>query len=263
MMGARNPILMKSTMACALFSAISLSILLGASGKKVPDYLQLCKKNTPQYDQCTQNAIEAAKPYLAKGIPKMKVPPLEPLTIPQLIIDRNLEAIKVKAKLDNVTVFGCSNFDIQKLKINTDKLTLDISLLLPKLFVECEYDVDGRLLVIPLRGKGHFIGNMTNVKVDISGQGELTNVKGKEYVLIKKLKMKPRVGDTTVKFINDNKKNPENRLITETAANFINQNRRQVLDIVTPIAEETALEVGLQIISTIFSTVPFDELLPQ
>lgn len=48
----------------------------------------------------------------------------------------------------------------------------------------------------------------------------------------------------------------------ETASNFINQNRRQVLDIVTPIAEETADELVVQFGNAIFKTIPYSEVLP-
>lgn len=45
-----------------------------------------------------------------------------------------------------------------------DKLTLEMSITLPKIDVTCDYDIDGRLLVVPLKGKGTFIGNFSKFK---------------------------------------------------------------------------------------------------
>jgi hypothetical protein len=48
----------------------------------------------------------------------------------------------------------------------------------------------------------------------------------------------------------------------ETAAAFVNENRRQVLDIVTPIAEETAVAFIKQIGNAVLKSIPYSEILP-
>jgi hypothetical protein len=50
------------------------------------------------------------------GIPKINVPPLEPFVLPQLEIDRDLEAIKVRALVQNIVAYGGSGFVINRLK---------------------------------------------------------------------------------------------------------------------------------------------------
>lgn len=50
------------------------------------------------------------------GIPKMKIPGLEPLVIPALEINRNNDALQVKAKLKDIQAFGGTGFVINRLK---------------------------------------------------------------------------------------------------------------------------------------------------
>jgi len=48
----------------------------------------------------------------------------------------------------------------------------------------------------------------------------------------------------------------------ESALQFYNQNRKQILNIILPIAQETAEELITQIANMILSSVPLSELLP-
>jgi hypothetical protein len=47
----------------------------------------------------------------------------------------------------------------------------------------------------------------------------------------------------------------------DTATNFYRQNSKQVLELITPIIEETGLEVAMQIVNQIARSVPFNEIL--
>lgn len=46
-------------------------------------------------------------------------------------------------------------------RTNVDKLAVDVSLSFPFLSVSADYDIDGRALVMPLKGKGIFKGNFS------------------------------------------------------------------------------------------------------
>jgi hypothetical protein len=50
------------------------------------------------------------------GIPKLQVPGLDPFMLPALQINRDLEAIKLRALLQNIIAYGGSGFIINRLK---------------------------------------------------------------------------------------------------------------------------------------------------
>lgn len=105
--------------------------------------------------------MKAITPYLAKGIPALKLPALDPLFLPSLTVDRNLEALKIKANMSKIRVHGATDFLIDDLKANPNDLTVAIRVQLPHIHVNGDYDVQGRLLLLPLNGAGSFKGNFS------------------------------------------------------------------------------------------------------
>ncbi|XP_060873063.1 circadian clock-controlled protein daywake-like [Metopolophium dirhodum] len=233
------------------------------TAKRLPNFVHVCKRSDPQIEKCLLQTIESLRPELPNGIPKMQIPALEPMVIPMLVVNRNEDALKVKATIKDVQAWGGSKFVINNLKINFEKLNGEGTVLLPNLFVNCTYDIDGRLMVVPLQGQGIFRGNITNTKADVKASLEvLKDKKNREYFQVKDIRIKLKVGDANGKIIPQNI-NKNNDVLTETASTFYHQNRRVVLDIITPIAEEIAVEFSLQIANTILKTILYDEILPK
>lgn len=233
------------------------------TAKKLPNFVHVCKRTDPQLEKCLTQTIESLRPEMPNGIPKMQIPALEPMSIPMLVINRNEEALKVKATLKDIQAWGGSKFILNNLKVNLDKLNGEGTVIIPNLLVNCTYDVDGRLMVVPLQGQGIFNGNITNTKADIKASVEvLKDKKNREYFQIKDIRIKLKVGDATGKLISQNT-NRNNDALTGTASSFYHQNRRVVLDIITPIAQEIAAEFALQIGNNILKTILYDEILPK
>lgn len=125
--------------------------------------MQSCPRTNdlPQYGRCVLKQLKAITPYLAKGIPALKLPALDPLFLPSLTVDRNLEALKIKANMSKIRVHGATDFLIDDLKANPNDLTVAIRVQLPHIHVNGDYDVQGRLLLLPLNGAGSFKGNFS------------------------------------------------------------------------------------------------------
>jgi len=114
-----------------------------------------------QYDKCILQQLQAITPYLAKGVPSLKLPALDPLFLPSLTVDRNLESLKIKANMSQIRVYGGTNYVVRELKANPNDLTVFIKAQLPHLYVSGDYDVQGRLLLLSLSGIGNFKGNFS------------------------------------------------------------------------------------------------------
>ncbi|KAJ9599798.1 hypothetical protein L9F63_026352, partial [Diploptera punctata] len=222
-------------------------------------YVKVCKKNDPDYDGCLANLVENLRPRLLKGIPKLNIPPLEPFTLPALDVTRDMEAIKVRAHITNIVAHGPGDFILNNLKTDVDNLVAEGTVTLPHLEVTAEYDVEGRALVAPFKGKGLFAGNFTNVKIDAKGMGKVVKKNGEDYMQITDLKAKIKVGDSKIKLdVKDDKQGA----LAQSAASFFNQNRKQLLDIIMPIVQDTAEEISIQLGNRILGSAPMSELLP-
>jgi hypothetical protein len=52
-------------------------------------------------------------------------------------------------------------YDIVRFRTDVDKLALELSITLPRIDVTADYDVDGRILVAPIKSRGVFKGNFS------------------------------------------------------------------------------------------------------
>lgn len=78
--------------------------------------LKACPRNSADYASCLKQAIEKGRPFIEKGIPKMHLPPGDPMIIPKLVIDRALDAVQIKATLTDIVAIGGSKFIIKDIK---------------------------------------------------------------------------------------------------------------------------------------------------
>lgn len=135
--------------------------ILTASGVKI------CPKSTDlqSYNKCVLKQLEALNPHLPSGLPGLKLPALDPLILPSLSIDRHLENLKIRANMSDIRVFGASTYRIDDLRANPIDLTVFIKARLPHIYVKGNYDVNGRLLLLPLSGVGKFNGNFSKYTI--------------------------------------------------------------------------------------------------
>ncbi|XP_033333425.1 circadian clock-controlled protein daywake [Megalopta genalis] len=233
----------------------------GDAVAELPPGVQSCPRTNDlaQYNRCVLKQLDAITPYLAKGIPSLKLPALDPLYLPSLTVDRNLEALKIKANMSQIRVYGATNFLIDDLKANPHDLTVAIKVQLPHIHVNGDYDVQGRLLLLPLNGGGNFKGNFTNTEAQVTAQGrEVTDKNGVQRLEIDKLVTKIRVGDGNIKL----KAPPSHSVAADAAATFFNSNPRLVLDIASPIIEDTAATVSRALAARALGVLTKTELLP-
>ncbi|KAI5694312.1 hypothetical protein M8J75_014754 [Diaphorina citri] len=80
---------------------IMLAEISSISARKLPSFIPSCKRSDPNLNECAMRVAAAARPHLAKGIPKIKVPAMEPLIINELQVNRNNENLMLKLKLKN------------------------------------------------------------------------------------------------------------------------------------------------------------------
>lgn len=79
-------------------------------------FIKPCKRNDPNLEKCVVKMLENIRPQLAKGIPEMRLPPLDPFFVPLIRMDQGTRSVNFQAKFENITAYGGQNFQINKLK---------------------------------------------------------------------------------------------------------------------------------------------------
>ncbi|XP_066904147.1 protein takeout-like [Halyomorpha halys] len=222
-------------------------------------YIQICKRNDPNIDQCIMNSIIALRPKLTEGIPELKVPSLDPLLFDEFVISNggNLKAIGT-----NVVVRGASNYKIINIKVDIqkDKLRFEFEVTFPYMNIEGNYDVNLRILKIHIKGNGPFQSNNTDVDTRAILNGVIVERNGKKYLEYKSadLTVDWSIGNIML----GNLFNGDKTLGT-AVNNALNQNKRAVMDALKPRIEKMVAKHVIDVANKINNQFTYDELFPE
>lgn len=100
-------------------------------------------------------------PHLAGGIKEANIPKLDPYELANITVNRHIGPINVHAFATKIRVEGATNFQVQELRGDPNKLTLHLKVRMPLVRSSCDYDTRGSLLGIPITMKGHFQGTFS------------------------------------------------------------------------------------------------------
>ncbi|XP_064292017.1 uncharacterized protein LOC128669715 [Plodia interpunctella] len=225
---------------------------------ETPDYFPKCKRNDPQIEKCILDGVEAIRPHLKKGIPEVNIPAVDPFIVPTLKLDRTAPNLRLKATIRQAKAYGGSAFKIEKLRINlNNKYAAELKVTIPKLMVVADYDVHGsRLLTLDINGKGRVRGNFTGIAVVAKGMAKLVPKDNVEYLQADKVVAKVRINHAQVAV-----EDSERPVAATSAAAFFNASPGVVLDILSPLIEETSAAVAKAFINKILGSIPIKDVL--
>ncbi|XP_012275261.1 protein takeout [Orussus abietinus] len=245
-----------------LFSLCALGLLAEVfSTPEIPTFLKVCRRNDPNLNECIKRSVEGLRPYLKTGIAQLHIPPCEPLHVPQIEISQEAGPVSVKSTYTNIRVLGGTDFVLKSVKIDQDKDRIRLKLYIPRLEMTSNYTMEGRILMLPITGKGTAHGNYTDIDV-------VSTVQGERYQDRKTEKSHFRVTDFYVDFDVGHASVHLDNLFNgdETLADamnlFLNDNWKTVAAEIKPALEDTVSSLFKNFSNKIYSKYPLDTLLP-
>ncbi|XP_075236822.1 protein takeout-like [Lycorma delicatula] len=228
-----------------------------ASKHKIPSYIKICKRNDPHVEECILNSVEQLRPRLVNGIPELDVPALEPLTLPEVVVSRggNFRAVGT-----NVIVRGASNFKVTKLKVDLKKNIFYIGIEIPHLTFDAQYDVNARILVVPVKGKGPIKANATDVVGDVVLKARKVKREGETYIEFKSIDIDLKIENYSVRL--ENLFNGD-KALGDAVNVALNENKKDFMKALKPIVEKVVGEIVLDIANKITKNFTYDELFPK
>ncbi|XP_044268729.1 putative beta-carotene-binding protein [Tribolium madens] len=240
---------------CTLVLSVLMCVGYSTS-RKIPSYVSLCHREDPKLEQCFINAVEQIRPYFREGVPDLFIPPMDPLVIPQAGLN---SGDNFKASFKNIQIYYADEFKIDHLKVDLNKVHIDLIVSFPRLRIKSTYNIDGRILILTLKGQGPADGNFTNVGAKLTVDGERYFKKGKEFIAITDKKLDLSLGKPVFYFDNFFRDNPE---LNEQTNKIINENIVDILDELRPVVDQTVTEFVLGIVTRLFNRYSMDELFP-
>lgn len=244
---------MQSTISLVIVTLVCVTI--GEQKFNIPSYIQICDIDDANLTQCVREQIEASLPHFTKGVPELNVPSLDPVYLDDIKIDGS----GLTLTFTEAAMHGLSNSVLTDLKINIGEKDEEFTLTFKgNMSLTAKYEVDGRILILPIKGKGDALVFAQGVEVLIHSKFMHTkNSKGEHLKLVTPT-YKYDIERTT--FNLENLFNG-NKQLADTTLQFANQNWRQLMDELAPPAIKQIVVTCVKAINKFFSNIPVTKLI--
>ncbi|XP_060517815.1 circadian clock-controlled protein daywake-like [Cylas formicarius] len=240
-----------------IFVFLVYRIRCGAFADELPSFLHVCHRNDPNLIPCLIAAVEEIRPFLVKGVPEYNLPSLEPLHMKDFFAE---ETAGMTIKVTEVSAWGCSDYFVRGIEANMDTNQFVVDVDLPKLRIEAHYHVDGKLLMVQVRGDGDIEANITDVKARAELQGELYDKDGEKYMKYTDVKLKVSIGGGSVRLANLFN---GDQVLLAMINDVVNKNLDLFLKELMPIIQKSLEGVVMNTGNAITDAFSYKQLFPQ
>ncbi|XP_069685817.1 protein takeout-like [Periplaneta americana] len=228
--------------------------------KKLPPSFKTCPRDAPNLDECTRAAVEdALTKTLYKGDPSLGILPLDPLAITTLAIGRGTGSVNIDITFNNLKVYGLKNLSVAKFHHNVEEYTITAEAIVPDLRLEGDYDMEGKILLLPVTGKGKSTISFSDLKAVVKLVGEPFTKNNQKFIKITVFDVQMFPKKMQMHF--DNLFNGDQAL-GKTMNKLLNDNWEIVMADMRPGIEAALEQVFTTISNQIYTNVPYDDIYP-
>ncbi|XP_045769709.1 circadian clock-controlled protein daywake-like isoform X4 [Maniola jurtina] len=228
-----------------------VAFVASARAGKLPSFMKACSASDPNLNQCVEKVIASAGAKFANGIPELGIKPLDPVELGRIVV--NNPALKIT--FDDTVVTGLAGFRINSYKIQPDKgkAALDFT---ANVTLKAHYNMDGQVLILPIRGNGDAKIKITNLNILIKYAYETVD----GHWIVTDHKDSYKMDRAQFKFTNLFNGNKD---LADTTLRFLNDNWSIIMQEIAPPAIDQVLVNCVEEVKKLFKGVPADELLLQ
>ncbi|CAK9807231.1 Protein takeout [Anthophora plagiata] len=229
--------------------------------QQIPSFLKICHRNDPDLGECIKQSVNSLKPYLNNGIQVLGIPSCEPFRLEEIDIDQSSGPIYIRSKYNNVSIFGGSNIAPKSIKVDFEKNRIRMKVYIPRLEMIANYNLNGRIMMLPIRGNGLGRGNFTDIDAIIMLQLQrYTNDRtGLVHQRVEDIYVDFNIGHATIQL---NNLFDGDETLSAAMNLFLNDNWKIVVAEIRPKLEETIADIVKNFADAIFTVFPEDVLLP-
>ncbi|KAL1491151.1 hypothetical protein ABEB36_011791 [Hypothenemus hampei] len=226
---------------------------------KTPEYILPCYKADPAINKCLQRTFNHLRPYLVNGLTDLDVPSIDPFKLERIIIENGQGPLKVKAAFYNVTATGAQNYTVERIEANVDNYVIEVGFKFPRMDIRGKYDVNGNVLLFPVRSKGDFWAIFLDIDAATKIYGKEFLKDGVRYMKIDKMLVDFRLKKSRFR-IRDLINN--GNVIGEAMNNFLNNNSEEIIKEMKPAARLSLAKHFKGFLNSAFMNLPLKIWLP-
>ncbi|CAH1175608.1 unnamed protein product [Phaedon cochleariae] len=241
---------------CLLFSVLFLGGYSLSEAKKLPlpPYIKACHKDDPNIDACALQHAKESIPQMLNGDKTYGIPILNPLELESISVETggNLTII-----LSKVKVFGLDKIDVTKIKVDLPGKALQFEFKGEKLEILGKYQMDGKILVIPLKGNGDCSLIASNVDIKFNLKYDLVERDGDEYIQLGENNIDIDLDNLQLQFDNLFNGNEE---LGKSTNKILNEEWKAVYAELKPAISKTISTIAVTIVTRVTERVPYKQI---
>ncbi|XP_059217614.1 uncharacterized protein LOC106089015 [Stomoxys calcitrans] len=247
------------------FNVILISLIITSTVhadnflKTPPTFFTPCKLKDTGNGQCVSDLFQSVFVNWKGDIPGS--PPfstIDPLMVKKIHVDLTGTAANLNLDMENIVATGLSNAKIGNVGVQFNS-NFQYVVKIPNYHTKSDYTMKGKISVEDLNGKGTAIIDVSDLVIGVSLLTEKKERDGEKFfeTLIIFAKM-ASVGDIRVRF--DNLYGPGNNELSDSTNDLFNGNRAHLLEIFTPVIEQTMMAYLTRRWNKIFKRIPIKYL---
>jgi len=211
--------------------------------------------------QCLKQTITQTLTLVKNGRREINLPPIEPLHVSKLEINQgNDSPVAITLSFRDLNVYGLSTATVTKVNgfeadPRTSKYELEAKV--PKLTLRGKYKINGKVLILPITGKGNSELVLDNVLFRIKFIPKTTEREGKRFIHTDKFKLN---FDTTRLHLYFENLFGGDKLLGDNMNRFLNDNWEDILRELKPAVVDAFTTIVTSVINGIFSKVSYDDI---
>ncbi|XP_055851380.1 circadian clock-controlled protein daywake-like [Episyrphus balteatus] len=224
---------MKKLLTLYIFGLLALSVVGLDYLTEKPDYLEEgCSIKDPEFSKCSIRNLQNVFNQLKDGIPGLKtLPKTDPYYIKKVKLLQNNNAAKFEIELANLTAVGFGKTVIKENYVDERDYSWKTKFFLPKLRIDGDYKINGRLLALTLKGAGAFFIDMENLEFKMLSKVKLYEKGGNTFGNVSQCKLDFKIG--ALKLNLDNLFNGQKEL-EDSMNTLLNENWMDFVDAMRP-----------------------------
>ncbi|KAF5293056.1 hypothetical protein FQR65_LT11048 [Abscondita terminalis] len=227
----------------------------------IPPYIKICPHDHKNLSACIVDSIDQLRLRLEHGIPELEIPGLEPFELAPIAIESIGGGTRLATNITNLKVHGASAFKILKLTPTLTKKGQNFryEVIIPRLRVHGDYELDSKILFLDLKGKGPFNANISNYHFECIMKGSKVVRDNKNHLEFEQMKCNLVIGDVQILLEKLFEGNPS---LSKATNDVINDNAHVLFDEIKPGVMNALTKRFTDIANKITLTFLYEELFP-
>ncbi|XP_043654957.1 protein takeout [Drosophila teissieri] len=243
---------------------LALVLLFGCAAtyghaSDLPSGIQRCAISD---EQCIENGVNyVLRNYAQSGIKELGLIPLDPLHVKKFKIGRNPHSpVNIDLSFHEMDIVGLHQGVAKRVSGFTTDLSRSIELVMdvPEIAVRGPYSVDGRILILPITGKGNADIRLTKTKVRALIKFKRVS-KGDHQTYAEVVDIKVELDPSHVTYHLENLFNGQKDL-SENMHALINENWQDIFNELKPGIGEAFGLIAKSVLDRIFGKLPLEQL---